>query len=490
MADEIDERLKKFGFKEAEMFEFGSFWDPTLFKTGYPKPFRTHHIIITSFKPNIEEVYFWLMNHAKFDFSYHTVDKIIDFQAASEQSAMFGVTQQRLGLQQDRVTQYLATIGKFIKELFQMVRELRVIDEKLDHYVRSYRTKTDNPYEISLKGMWIDLVEGGAKNPASVYGMARELQFTTLPDLFFSAPPLTKEGVEYYIKGLKFNKNVKNVLSRKLATFIIWKERTHKELNTRREFMVKYLRQHYEIIKMYMGWVKPYLKHINRLQSKESFMDSPDMISTFETAKMEIEILLRKKIEGCDKVWSCILMTFKYVTTPSMAYQSEGYQRGPLHGGEVRICMRSYGWTDKEIENYKKMRDQENLDLMGTIDDSLNAAMKALGDELEGYLQESEKDMPNIRKETKNNVETEEPPKEKKDNVLTPFIGIFNGFGELFGYTPGDRSSKKSPMTRREMIQEQEQIEKERKRTESMMGVRMYTVYKNFKKSHGMMAWR
>ena len=170
----VIERLEKFGFKKPEQFKFGAFFDPTTFYTGNPAPFRTHHCIINSFKPNIEEVYYWLMNHAKYDFAYHTVDKITDIFAASEHSALFGVSQQRLGIQQDRVTQYMATIGKFIKELFQMVRELRVIDEKLEHYVKSWYTrkaKKENAYEISLKGMWIDLVEGGAKNPASVYGM-------------------------------------------------------------------------------------------------------------------------------------------------------------------------------------------------------------------------------------------------------------------------------------------------------------------------------
>lgn len=489
MADDVDKRLKDFGFGKSEEFEFGAFFDPTKFKTGYPKPNRIHHCIISSFKPNIEEVYYWLMNHARYDFAYHTVDKIMDLYASSEHSTLFGVSQQRLGIQQDRVTQYLATIGKFIKELFQMVRELRVIDEKMEHYVKSYQTRKENAYEISLKGMWIDLVEGGAKNPASVYGMARELQFTTLPDLFFSAPPLNSNNVESYVASLDFNKAVKNVLARKLATFLIWKEKTHKELVSRRKFMVKYLRQHFEIIKMYMDWVKPYLRYINRLQSKESYMDSPDMVSTFESAMMEIEILLRKKPEGCNKVWACILMTFQYVTTPSMAYQAEGYQRGPLHGGEVRIFMRSYAWTDKEIENYKKMRDHESLELIGTIDESLKAAMEALGDDLENYLEETEKDMPGEIKKEKKVEKKEEDKEEKKETVLTPFIGIAKGFGELFNYHPKEKSDEK-PKSRKELQAEQDQIAAEKKTAQGSLGFQMYTVYKNFKKTHGMTAWR
>ena len=56
------------------------------------------------------------------------------------------------------------------------------------YYSDSYDadSKSRESAEITLKGIWVDMVEQGAKNPASVYGMAREVQFTTLPDLFFS----------------------------------------------------------------------------------------------------------------------------------------------------------------------------------------------------------------------------------------------------------------------------------------------------------------
>ena len=385
---DVNERLQKFGFKQPEEFEFGGFFTPQLFKTGYPKPIDAYLIIMDSQKPNIEEVYYWLMNHAKFDFAYATVDKITDVFAASEHSTFFGVAQQRLSIQQDKVTQYLATIGKFIKELFQMVRELRVIEERIFYYEDSWKHPKENASEITLKGMWIDLVEGGAKNPASVYGMARELQFTILPDLFFSAPPLKASQVNEYTEGLDFNLNVKNVLKRKLMTFIVWKDKTYEEIVRRQSFMIKYMRQHFDIIRMYMNWVKPYLRYIRKLQSKESMMDSPDIISSFEGSMMEIEILSRKRVEGCRKVWSVIMFTFQYRSMPSMAYQAEGYQRGPQHAGEVKITFRTYTWSDKEVKQYKELKDDEDLELIGTIDSSLQAAMEELGDDLKKYLGE------------------------------------------------------------------------------------------------------
>jgi len=81
---------------------------------------------------SIEEPYFWILDELKQNFQI--IEKLEDSFAAAENSAFFGVTQQRLGAQQDKVSQFLATTGKMIKELFQMVRELRIIDERLQYY--------------------------------------------------------------------------------------------------------------------------------------------------------------------------------------------------------------------------------------------------------------------------------------------------------------------------------------------------------------------
>ena len=473
---ETRERLKKFGFNNPEEFEVGSFFTPQMKTTGYPSPHNSHLLVIETQNPTIESYYHWLMNHARYDFAYVTIDKITDIFAASENSSLFGVSQQRLGIQQDRVSQYLATIGKFMKELFQMVRELRIIDERLVYYEDSWKHPKENASEITLKGLWIDQVEGGAKNPASIYGMSRELQFTTLPDLFFSAPPMKNNEVEDYVNSLDFNTSVKNVLKRKLKTFIVWKEKTYAELKTRKNFQIKYMRQHFDIIRMYMNWIKPYLRYVRKLQSKEEFLDSPEIVSSFEGSLAEIEILLRKKPEGNNKVWACLMMTFEYKSKPQMSYHAEGYQRGPMHSGEVKIYFRTYSWTSEEIENYKKMREEEDLDLIASIDASLKAAMDELGDDFKKYLAERGE----IFKEDEPQKKGEEP---KKENVLSPFVGIVKGFGELFGYKPGRKSTVGKP-------KKEEDLSGERAKAKGELIVQEYIIYKNFKKANGMIAWR
>lgn len=470
--------LKDFGFKE-EVCE-----DAHLQKdlqTGYPEPLKRYWLKLETPNQSIEETYFWILNVLKTDLGYRNIEKLMDVFAASQHSAFFGVAMQRTGNYQDKVSQFLATIGKMVKELFQLVREIRILDERLDYYKDSYdeASKSKESAEITLKGIWIDMVEGGAKSPASVYGMARELEFTVLPDLFFSTFPATSKDVDSVVDKLEFNRKVREVLKRKLRAFLEWKEHTYKELKTRRRFTLKFLRQHYDVIKMYMSWVKPYLKYVKMLRSSEKKMESAELIGAFEGSMIEIEVLAKKfpfnptTGKTINKEYkSCILVNFDYSTKPDMKFVSEGYQRGPIHVGIVDIKMRSYAWSEKEIENYKAYRTKEDMELLGEIDPSISAAMEALGEEFENYLKEAGEDI---------NKKEERP---KQESIFDPFISVFNGFKEIGTAFTGTKSS----------ASEKPQLSKLQKSNEiSTAGGEatgtMWLIYKNFRKAHDMMAW-
>lgn len=447
--------------------------------TGYPTPAQRYRLTYESYKASIEELYFWLLNYMRWDLGYTADIKITDLFAASEHSAFFGVAQQRVGLQQDKVIQFLATIGKMVKDLFQIVREVRVIDERLGYYNDSVNpaSKSRESAEIVLKGLWVDMVEGGGKNPGSVYGLARELQFTTLPDLFYAIHPIDIQYVDEAVEKLDFNRKVKEVLNRKLRQFLQWKKETHIELKNRRSFTVKYLRQHYDIIKMYMTWVKPYLKNIRRLKSEGPKSDTPDLVAAFEGSMIEIEFLARAIAENNKQVYSCILMHFDYRTRPSLSYTQEGYQRGPIHVGEAKIVWRAYAWNEKQIANYVNMRKEEDLDMLKSVDSSVSAAMEALGDDLKRYLEEEgEKFGP-----------AEEPKaaqKPKLPGLMDPFVSLFRGVAQAGGaLIPGMGSApKKKGLTEYE-------LDKEKAAAKKYAVSYMWLSYKNFKKAHGILAW-
>ncbi len=474
-----EEYFKKYGDEEIEQSK------NQYIKTNYPTPVHRYRLVHETFQQSIEENYYWILNFMRYEQGYAHVEKLIDVFAASEHSAFFGVAQQRLGLQQDKVSQFLATIGKMVKELFQLVREIRVLDERLSYYYDSFtRSKSNESAEITLKGTYIDMVEGGAKNPASVYGMSRELQFTTLPDLFFSTHPKTAVEVDEIVDRLEFNRKVREVLKRKLRGFLEWKEHTFKELKNRRIFTLKYLRQHYDIIKLYMTWVRPYLRNIRRLQNESmeaGKSTTPDLISAFEGSLIEIEVLGKHLPENNKKYYACQLINFNYRTRPSMNYQQEGFQRGPLHVGENKIIFRGYVWNEQDIENYKKMRDEEDFELIGVIDGSVKAAMEALGTELERYLTEAGESNVEFKKEAENKI--------PKQTMAGPFVSVFKGFGELFGSMGPRNIGKKGIRKKMEKKMTGVEIDEEKHRANDFVKKTVYHSYRNFKKAHRMLSW-
>jgi hypothetical protein len=478
-------RLKEVGFAKQEYHESSIH---QVIPSAYPESLKRHRLVWERANLSIEEAYYFILKQITNDWGFppEFVEKTEDLFSAAENSAFFGVSQQRLGLQQDRVTQYLATIGKMTKEMFQLVREIRIIKERLTYYEDSYSSdrKKAEPAEITLKGIFIDMVEGGAKSPSSVYGMARELQFTTLPDLFFSTHPRTKDEVKSVIEKERsgFNRKVREVLERKLYSYLVWKDNTYKELKDRHKFTLKYLRQHYDIIKLYIGWVKPYLRHIKRLHLDESRLASPDLISAFEGSMVEIEFIAKKfpidpmKPDAQNKkIYSVVVANFLFRTKPQLSFQQEGYQRGPIHMGKMEMNLRAYAWGQKEIDNFKKLKMKEDHDLIATLSGSLKEAMDALGGDLEKYLEEAGEA-----------VKKEKEAKEEHEKVKMP--GLFEPFLALVGLA-GPRLQKPKQKSIKKSKDEEMRDDAEKSAAKSYAMTVLWECYKNFKKAHGLVAW-
>lgn len=414
--------------------------------TDYPESLTRHYLGMESWHQSIEEHYYLCLNLLS-DFGFPIIDKVTDVFTASEHSSFYGAAAQRLGLSQDKVAQYLATIGKMVKDLFQLVRELRWIDERLEIYKGAvgergkdgkFTKQPEKGSELTLKGMWIDLVDGvvgGQRTGSNLFVMAQQLQFTALPDLFFSIHPQDVNEVEKTVEeqAKEFNEPLRNLLKRKLTQYIAWKKSTYDEIKARRKFTLDYLRQHYQVIRMYMNWVKPYIKHIERLSGQQDLLNNPRLITAFESSLVEIEVIARQKPAGA-KSYACIMLTLEYHTKPSMQYPGDsGYHRGPIHVGSTRITWRSYDWDEKTIENYIKLKRQEDMELLASIDKSLISAMEAMGTDLQNYLEEAE----GIKKEEK---------KEEKQPLalMEPFTAVGKGMYEMFGAFMPKIQKKKS----------------------------------------------
>jgi len=452
----------------------------------HPKPINKWYATIENPNSSVEPYYYWCLHELE-DFGFNYIDKITDIFTAAEHSSFYGSAAQKLGLAQDKVGQYLATIGKMIKDMFQLVRELRWIDERLRYYEESDKKDTAM---TALKGLWVDLVDGvvgGQRTGSNLFTMAQQLQFATLPDLFFDIHPKKTDEIDKVVeeKAGEFNATVKRVLKRKLYSFLTWKDSTHKETLNRRKFTIRYLRQHYNVIKMYISWCKPYIKHIERLRGSDSRLSSPDVIAAFESSMVDIEIIGRNVADKTGKYYACLMLSFEYKTKPSMQYQTEGYHRGPIHIGITNITWRAYAWTAEQIESYKKMRDEEDLEMLKTIDDSLKDAMESLGDDLNKYLREAEEKIQEPKKE-------EEPI--RPAGLGNIFTDAFKGFGEMFGSLIPKSSNKPARLkiakkTKAQLLKEKELILKSQKAAAGFAHKFTFHHYDIFKKAHGMFAW-
>ncbi len=504
--------LKKEEEKKEEVKPLGEEIKGKVPKGGY-------RLIIDNFGSGVEANYYWFLRFMenKEDFGLRLsgdrgkVEKLKDIFSAGESSSFWGSIEQRKSVQQEKVSGYLATIGKMIKDLFQIIRELRILDERLEYY-DGYKRKDDS-LSVALKSVWIDLVEGGAKNPGSVTGLASQVGFVILPDLFYRINPQKENDISKMLEPWKkqgINIKVLEVLSRKLAQFLVWREKTEKELRDRKNFTLKYLRQHFNVIRMYINWLKPYLRNITRLQMgyDEKFED-PHLVSSFETSKVELELLgirtayTENTPNGFEvdrefkKYFPCVFVKIRFVALPEMSFQKE-YQRGAVHMGRTEVFIKAYVATQEEISSYKNKLEKEDFALLN----SLNASLESLGDSLFKYLEEAdEKNIPVNKDDVISIMEKAKVGKDKaiealkksatvdgaieflkekkeQDNLFVPFKSVYEGFKEILNIK-SKPDTKALPLTK-----EQEDNEKgaAKKQAESMASI-LYDVYK---KAHGM----
>ncbi len=456
----------------------------------YPAPLNRMRIIYENPAIGIEALYFWCLTHFRAQ-GFPIVEKLNDVFSASEQSSLFGQGQARLGVTQDRVFAFLRTIHDMVNSLPQYVRELRAIAERRTLYEKSFEGgEQADEHEKTLKGLYIDLVEGGAKNPQSVIGLSQQVGFVVLPNLFFEMNQSKNESDDAFAKRIKnlkqeYNGSVVDLLQRKLTQYYMWKKSTWEELTKRRTYLLKYLRQYYSTIRLYMKWVKPYIKAVKRLGLDLDRNSRAELVKAFETSLIEIE-LMGKKLEGGsgtgdETVFNCLLITFQYRTKPAMTFATPDFQhRGPTHTGEAEITWRSYAWTQEEIDAFKKIKDKEDIELLKDMNETLREALTGVEDDLSVFLNQADKEVFPDKKE-------EEKP--KKEPLFAPLVNSIKGINEIASSTIGGFKDvlgafwpkmKKNPGA--DVKSRKKAIEKNVKKT-------AWRFYKIFKIAHRLAAW-
>ncbi len=431
-----------------------------------PEPNQTYSLTFEEWNAGVERFYFWILDFLKNDLEY-TPDKTQDWYTASEASAFWGNIESRKGMQQEKVHQYLMSIGALLQELWKILRDIRIQKERLRYYEDA--KKGDESAEIALKALWIDRVEGGAKNPGSVYGLSSQVGFITLPDLFFKITPKSGKDVDKAIESMKgdikVNRKVREVLGRKLKQYILWRDATEEEIKTKQRFMKSYLAAHFHKIRMYMSWIKPYLKNIEALQMMPT-AGRPEIITAAEGAIIQLELLAKKEKEvrpgeTPQYVHPVITVEFIFRTSPQLVFTQE-YQKGAGHTGRTEIIFKSYAMNDEEIEAYKKKKTLEDFEILAKIDESMNA----FKDELYEYLKEIDEE----QKEGKNG--------KKKSKIREDISRIFK---------PVKRFREKRKKKKTELSAWQEQAE--RNVSGKKAKDNLWLLYDTFKSAFKMVRW-
>jgi hypothetical protein len=437
------EKILKDGEVDIETMEFrnGEF-----IKTSYPNP-RLRNVLALS-DPNyakLEKSYLWILNHVTLDFGFTKSMKITDTYGSSVGTDHWGVMNDRIKGTQQTISTTMQTIGALVKDMFPMIHELTLLDERLKWHEEA--DKGVKAGDTALKGVWTDLVDGGPENNGSVFGLARNAGFVTLPDLFFAIYVQKPEDIDKEVDSMEHgNTQIKSVLRRKLLQYLTWKEHTYREILNKKRFTVRYLRQHIAAINLNMNWLTPYLRQMKYLKMNTNFQDNPTLISSFDTAKFEIETLCTKKNDN--KYKPIVLLNFQYLSFPERSgptYQYSGFQ----HAGAMTVTFRGYVWTEEQIENYKRMRSEEGMDLLGEMDGGFKAAMDELAKEIRKYIEEAEGELPQTPDEKmiheleeklqKYEEEAKDPAAKKKKQqnnssagaIYEPFVEVGKAFWEV-----------------------------------------------------------
>ena len=471
-------------------------------KTSYPSPAARHVLSIVD--PNysfLEKSYLWLLDHITNAVGFTRAVKIIDSYGSSVGTDHWQIMFDRQRNVQRTITEILQSVGVLVKDIFPMIHELTMWDERL-----KWHEMSDNGLpagDKALKGAWTDIVEGGPENQGSIFGLARNAGFVTLPDLFFSTFVRTPEEVDKVVDSMEHaNIQVKSILKRKLVQFLTWKEHTKKEIEQRKRFTVRYLRQHIASIELNMSWLAPYLRQTKYLKENADFQDHASVISTFDNAKFEVESLCTKKTD--DKYKPVVLLNVQYLSTPERGgggpYQYSSFQ----HSGSMTVTFRGYAWTDEQIANYKKMREEEAFELLGSFDAGFKAAMDELKSEIKKYIEqaegelkesEDEKTIRDLKEKLEEYEKTDNPKKKKSPSmdadgaIYQPFVDVGSALwdiGKMF--IPKSILSFKLGQDKKE-YETKNKEESAKKKASVGAAIAISLAFVNYRKAHKMITW-
>jgi len=433
---------------------------------------EVYSLVYDSLGESLEPVYFWVL-----DFMRERspgglgldVAKGSEGFEASVTSGYFGEMGMRNTQMQAKAMEYLGAINQVIKSILNLLYDLREFEVRIKHYddFQSEDKATKKHGVYALKGIWMDQVDI-RKGRGSINSLAQDLNFITLRDAFFFVNSFEE------VDRLDVNERVKNILRRKIEEYNSWLEFSEEEIRARYQLEKSYLKSQRHSLKLYVKWLKPYLKAAHKLGMKE--FRHADIVHAFSTMEMELSLLGREELKPGNvhasyealkaerKYYAVIEVMMKFRSLPSSVQGQGG--RHYLHGGKVELQFYHYGLDDLEWEALEQQEFTEEVQL---LEEYVGESLEALHNEMTRILGEKEEKKGEVKEE------------KRVHGLENPFKGIGKDFKNTF--LPKDfhlSEKKKMPLVPEEAMF---------KGASEAAKKKSFLVYDVYKKQHGMMSW-
>jgi hypothetical protein len=451
------------------LFDFDEAKKDALGAWGLKSPTEHHSLTYDSFNEELEPLYFWILDYL--NNAAKEVDKITDNFVSSVGSGHHSELMSKASQMQQEATRILAGTNAVIKQILNIIYDLKDFKLRLDIYDR-FHSKDKNKKGsalLSLKQIWMDTVDIKRGN-SSLISLSQRLDYATLIDGYMAARSLED------VKKLDLNDRVKRILEQRIGEFLTWTEQSERELRKRFEIERKYLKTQVDTVKLYSRWVKPYLKAAAQLEQNAS--PNASLVNTFSVIIKELTLLAKNdyKPEGDiaegllpavfskvpqRKYSSIVLVEFNFRGVPRKIGQSYTF------GGRSEIKFTSYALNDQEIKVLKEQLERDDFgDVMRLVEGATTESLEQMQADIDEFL----------------NEDSMERKKEKNDLDVNPFSA-------LFSFLKRDKKSKKTEneIDLSKGIKPDSHYEKII-RSQAIINARdsCFNVYDVYKKSHAM----
>ncbi len=443
-------------------------------------PVSEHKLVYQSTAEAIESIYFFILDLLQE--GGYSIEKLIDNFTSTPGGSHFSEVGLKSARLQEEASKIMGNINVVVKSILNIVYDLKEFKMRLQAYdnLRSKDPEVRKSALLSLKQIWLDKVDIQKGNTSIKMMTFGQGGFTTLLDAF-----LVVEN-EHDVSKLDLNDRVKRVLYSRIAEFNIWLKESEAELRKRYALQKSYLKSQMSSLKLYIRWVRPYLKTINQLEMKDRKRDA-SLINVFNTVVFEIVLLGKKsvsiesgiaegflptsfsKIKPRRKYYSCILVSFNFRGIP---------RQGAPFVGRSEVTFKGYALNEDELKKLDEELEKDDLnEAFKLVEEATNESIEALLEEVKSFLDE---------KDENNDSGSSESNKKKKvsDEVFSPFKGLVEPFKGL-------KIKKESSSDKTKNYLEEEWYEKEYLRPMAansavMMAFKFFEIYK---KAHGMPAY-